>query len=369
MKKKKSTFFRRLAGLFLALTVAFGVTAHVANTWSEKVNELLGVTVAGISRSEKAEDYRYTSGLADPAELILAEIELNTRLAAEGTVALKGQPAVEGRRVTLLGMRSGAKMQFGGSMGELIDASNVITLDTALEKKGFSVNPDMVQFYRDLEKDYAPTRAAGGNVVFDYEDEGSTVGEPPISLYEDRLVGDYRDAAIIVLGRDAGESACFYPGINGIAEPEEFSKSPTGNILSLTDDERDLVKWAERQGFSRIVVLINAGTSMEIEELRQDAAVDSILWIGNPGAYGTLGIASLLSGEVLPSGHLPDTFAVNAALSPAAQNFGICCFNNAEDIETTRNHALRAEWYLVEAEGMPWRPTRNGNSPSSTACT
>ena len=350
--KKTSGFFRRMTSVFLALTVMLGVTAFVANAWTEKVNELLGVTVAGISRSDNPSDYRYTSTMAGPAELIQAEIDLNTRLAAEGSVALKGQPAIEGRRVTLFGMRSGAKMQFGGSMGELIDASNVVTLDTALEKSGFTVNPDMVQFYRDQEKDYAPTRSAGGNVVFDYEEEGAKVGEVPVSLYDERLVGDYTDAAIIVLGRDAGESACFYPGADGLAEPEEFTNSPTGNILSLTNDERDLVNWVKQRGFKKIVVLLNSGTAMEIEELKQDPAVDVMLWIGNPGAYGTFGIARLLSGEALPSGHLPDTFAVNSALSPAARNFGIHTFANPEEIETTKNHGLRAEWYLVELEGI-----------------
>ncbi len=350
--KKSSGFFRRMTGAFLALTVIFGVVAQVANAWSEKVNELLGVTVAGISRSENPSDYLYTSVFSSPAELIRAEKELNTRLAAEGTVALKGMPAIEGRRVTLFGMRSGAKMQFGGSMGELINDENIVTLEAALTENGFAVNPDMAQFYRDKEGDYAPTRVPGGNVVFDYELEGATVGEVPISLYDEKLVGDYTDAAIIVLGRDAGESACFYPGSNGIAEPSEFTQSPTGNILSLTNDERDLVGWVKQRGFKKIVVLINAGTSMEIEELKRDEAISSILWIGNPGAYGTLGIAKLLSGEVLPSGHLPDTFAVNSALSPAAQNFGIYTFDNPDAIETTKNHALRAEWYLVELEGI-----------------
>ena len=90
----------------------------------------------------------------------------------------------------------------------------------------------------------------------------------------------------------------------------------------------------------------------KIEELKQDSAVDAILWIGNPGCYGTYGIAPLLSGAALPSGHLPDTFAVNSALSPAAQNYGIYVFENADDIETTNNNALRSSWYVAELEGI-----------------
>ena len=349
---KKSQLFRGIASICLAIAVIFSVSFSVANAWAGKVDELLGTSKSGIERSMDPADYRYTSDFANGSELIAAEIAYATRVGAEGSVALKGQPAIEGKKVTLFGMRSGAKMQFGGTMGELVDASNVVTLADALTKEGFSVNPDMTQFYADKEADYAPTKTPGGNVVNSYEEQGAAIGEVPVSEYDAGKIGDYKDAAIIVLGRDAGESCCFYPGANGLSKPEEFTNSPTGNILSLSNDERDLVNWVKGQGFSKIVVLLNCGTAMEIEELKQDDAIDSILWIGIPGAYGTYGIAQLLSGSVLPSGHLPDTFAVNSALSPAAQNLGIYVFANADDIETTKNNALRSSWYLVELEGI-----------------
>jgi beta-glucosidase len=356
MKKKR--LFRGLASVFLACAIIFNVVFTVANAWSGKVDELLGTSSTGITRSTDPDDYRYKSDYSKAADLVAAEIAFGTRTSAEGSVALKGLPAIEGRKVTLFGMRSGEKMQFGGSMGELVQTSQAVTLADALTKEGFSVNPDMVKFYQDRVNDYGPVRASGGNIVSSYTDDsgensqGAEIGEVPVSEYNASLLGDYKDAAIIVLGRDAGESCCFYPGLNGLKKPEEFTNSPTGNILSLSNEERDLVNWVKGQGFGRIVVLLNSGTAMEIEELKRDSAVDSILWIGNPGCYGTYGIAQLLSGAVLPSGHLPDTFAVNSALSPAAQNYGIYVFENADDIETTNNNALRSSWYVAELEGI-----------------
>ena len=352
MTKKRNHIFLGLANVFLAILVLFSVVAGVANAWSGRVNELLGTERVSIERSTDPEDYRHPSDFSKPAELIAAEIGYATRLQAEGTVSLKGTPVIKGTKLTLFGMRSGENMQFGGSMGELINASNVVTLDVALQERGFSVNPEMVQFYKDKAAAYAPTKSSGGNVVSSYDGQGAAVGEVPIAEYDAAKIGEYTEAAIIVLGRDAGESACFYPGENGLANPAEFTQSPTGNIFSLTNDERDLVNWVEAQGFEKIVVLLNSGTSMEIEELKRDAGIDSILWIGNPGAYGTYGIADLLKGTTLPSGHLPDTFAVNSALSPAAQNFGIYVFDNIAEIETTNNNALRSDWYLVELEGI-----------------
>ena len=356
--KKRSHVYRGVAGIFLALMIILGVVAQVANNWADKVNELLGASSATIKRSENVADYRFPSDYTNPSDLVVDEILLGTRLSAEGTVALKGLPELPGKNVTLFGMRSGDKMQFGGSMGELVSGVEAVNLANGMAQSGFSINPAMVQFYKDHEADYAPTRSAGGNIVSSYLNDdgenaqGAEIGEVPVSEYDASLLEGYKDAAVIVLGRDAGESACFYPGINGLSNPDEFTLSPTGNILSLSNDERDLVNWVKAQGFGKIVVLLNSASAMEIEELRQDSAIDSILWIGNPGAYGTYGIAQLLSGEVLPSGHLPDTFAVNSALSPAAQNYGIYTFSNVDEIETTKNHALRAEWYLVEAEGI-----------------
>ena len=104
MKKQKSHVFRGLASIFLAILVMFHVVAGVANAWSGKVNELLGITEKGIERSTDPADYRYHSDYAAAAELISAEIDLNTRLAAEGSVVLKGSPALGGKNITLFGM-------------------------------------------------------------------------------------------------------------------------------------------------------------------------------------------------------------------------------------------------------------------------
>ncbi len=350
--KKKSHVFRGLASILLALLVITEIVAGVADAWSGKINELLGTSDASIERSDNPDDYLYRSDFEQPSDLIQAQIDLNTRLAAEGSVVLKGMPGIDGTNVTLFGMRSGDKMQFGGSMGELTDASNIVSLADAMAENGFSVNPDMVQFYKSKEAEYTPGRASGGNVVSSYDDQGATVNEVPVGEYNAADIGDYKDAAVIVFGRDAGESCCFYPGINGLKNPGEFSNSPTGNILSLSNDERDLLSFVKNQGFSKIVVLLNSSSAMEIEELKKDEAVDCVVWIGNPGAYGTYGVAKLLSGEMLPCGHLPDTFAVNSALSPAAQNLGIYTFDNANEIETTTNNALRGSWYLVESENI-----------------
>ncbi len=363
--KKKSNLFRGLTSIFLSLTVISGVVLSVGISWQGRVNELLGISDSAFARSEDPEDYVYRSDYENPTELIEDKIAFNTRMQAEGSVALKGMPKTDGKNVTLFGMRSGENMQFGGTMGAVIDESNIVTLEQALTENGFSVNPATTELFKKKEilDEYEPLKSAGGNVID--LNVGTAVNEIPVSEYEGLSYDGYQDAAIIVLGRDAGESACFYPGAEGTTtfDPEdkdyknpipsdEFANSPTGNILSLSDDERELIYYVKGLGFKKVEVLLNSACAMEIEELKTDEGVDSILWIGNPGAYGTYGIAKLLSGEYLPSGHLPDTYAVNSALSPAMQNYGVYLFTNADEIDTSSNNALRSRWYLMENEGI-----------------
>lgn len=350
--KKKSHIFRGLASITLAIAMITVMVMSVAMSWQGRVNELLGVSVAEVELSKNPEDYYFQSDYDNPADLINAEIALNTRLEAEGAVVMKGMPDVGGTNVSIFGMRSQA-MQYGGTMGSLIEGSQAVRLADAMEKYGFSVNPELVSFYEKLEAEYKPGGAASGNCVD--ANVGTTVNEVPAKEYLNLSTDtfqEYGDAAIVVLGRDAGEGGAYYPGKEGIANQDEFSNSPTGNILSLSNDERAMLNFVKDQGFKKIVVLLNSACALEVEELKTDKAIDCIMWIGNPGCYGNYGIAELLNGSSLPSGHLPDTYAVNSALAPGVQDFGVYTFENADEIETTANNALRASWYLVEQESI-----------------
>lgn len=350
--RKKSYIFRGIAGIFLALMVAFSMVMTVAIQWKTKVNELLGTTTQTITLSDKEDAYYFKSDYSNPEDLVAAEIGLNTRAEAEGAVVLKGTPRIAGMNVSVFGMRS-EKMQYGGSMGSLIETSQAIRLADALMENGFSVNPELISFYEEKTSEYTPVKASGGNCVD--TNEGTTINEVPVKEYMNlsaETMAQYKDAAIVVLGRDAGESACFYAGKDGTADEKEFSNSPTGNILSLSNDERGLINYVKNQGFAKIIVLLNSACAMEIEELKKDDAIDCIMWIGNPGCYGTYGIAQLLNGTILPSGHLTDTYAVNSALAPAMRDYGAYVFKNADEVETTSTNALRARWYLVEEESI-----------------
>ena len=346
---------RGLTGASLALATLFGSVYGVADTWTARVNELLGATAqTGISRSTNAADYTYVSDFDDPNDLVQAEIDYNTRVEEEGATLLKGSPIVDGTKVTLFGMRSGDKMQFGEDMGATISSKQTVGLAEALAGGGFEVNPVMTDFYDRLEKQYAPGQAAGGNMTA--ENVGATINEVPVSEYGQEQIGSYSrysDAAIVVLGRDSTEGCDYYPGGDGIADGSEFDGEGSRNdILTLSDDERDLIAHVERQGFRKIIVLLNADNAMSVDELAEDDAIDSIMWIGTPGCYGTYGIANILAGKAVPSGHLTDTYAADPSKAPAAVNMGAYVFSNAVDTDSSENKSLRSDWYLVENESI-----------------
>ncbi|MFA9378318.1 MAG: glycoside hydrolase family 3 C-terminal domain-containing protein [Lachnotalea sp.] len=91
--------------------------------------------------------------------------------------------------------------------------------------------------------------------------------------------------------------------------------------------------------------------TMEIEELKQDEDIDAILWTGLPGAYGFLGVADVLSGDINPSGHISDTYAVNSLFAPYMVNFGIYTYANSTQAgsKAVLTEENKADWYLVES--------------------
>ncbi|HIT90361.1 MAG TPA: glycoside hydrolase family 3 C-terminal domain-containing protein [Candidatus Merdenecus merdavium] len=336
--RKHMSLFRGLTSVFTFLfLVVMIVQVYATGTYQAKVDEFLGTNSGAVEHSTDLKDYKYQSDYGSPVELLAAEERLNERIEEEGAVLLKGSAddiVVEGEKaVTLFGIRS-FRMQYNGNIGAVTNESLQVRLDEALEEKGISVNQNMIDLYREFLADYNTK-------------DTKAVNEVPVSRLEEFGsidYADYQDAAIVVLGRTCSEAATYFPGEKGIENPEEFSESLTGNILGLSDDERNLINYVKTQGFSKVIVLLNTANTMEIEELKQNDSVDAIMLIGNPSAYGNYGVADILAGNVSPSGHLADTYAVNTAVAPSAVNFGSYEYSNSSDTYSA--------WYQVEAEGI-----------------
>lgn len=374
--KKSRKVFRGLSALFLSTTVGLGSSINVITTWRSSIDYALGT-----SSTVTTSDDKFKSDYETSEELVSAHKNLGERVSEEGSVLLKNENKtlpLSNKKVTLFGMGSQYPL-LGGIMGSTITGEDQIDLVTALTDGGFEVNPTMVDIYKTYGTIQTGEKQGwtGSSPVYGYRPaEFSTPYEPSepamsdytktgkaASNYQDSFA-NYNDAAIVVISRPGSEGSDYYPGATGI----DSSKYGTDSVLSLTTNEKELLNTA-KANFDKVIVLINSGNVMEIEDLKNDKDIDSILYIGFPGAYGMTGVADVLSGEANPSGHLSDTYAVANSNAPASQNFGSIELKDLSKITAPDSlmpglaatsplgsfggePALAANFYLIEAEGI-----------------
>jgi beta-glucosidase len=373
----------RRGAVALALSAGLGLTgAHgVADSWRGTIDSALGTT-----STEQTADDKFTPSIATTDDLVKAHEDLGRRVGQEGTVLMKNEgqalPLAKGAKITLLGM--GSMYPFlGGKMGSEISTEDAVDLVSGLEQGGFEINPTMTGIYETLgaieaEADpNAVTPPWGASVSYKYRPNGFATPYVPNEPSPDTYVSEggasedyassfaeYGDAAIVVLSRPGSEGSDFYPGSTGI-DSETYG---TKNALGICTNERALIQLAE-ENFDKVIVLVNSCSTMELGDLKNDDKISSIVFIGFPGAYGTLGIADVLNGTVSPSGCLPDTYAVDTAMAPAAQNFGSTKLADTSMIKwpsslmgemdtdiaggfLAGSNSTSSACYLIEAEGI-----------------
>lgn len=246
-----------------------------------------------------------------------AAADMNEEIASEGDVLLKNDgalPANGNEKVSI----------FGGVQKSLFGTENSsITVGQAFDEAGFRVNPTLRSFYEST--DYKFVKG---------QEETAFNGSVMSSLRS------YNDLAIIVIsgGNDGGERS---DGSRNTGEVED-NKGADGeeygwehealytdengteykHSLQLTDEEEELVYTVKQAGFKKILVVINSSVPMEIGNLQNDPAINSILWIGRPGANGVKAIPKIVNGTVNPSGKTADIWYKDFTADPTWYNFG-----------------------------------------------
>ena len=243
-------------------------------------------------------------------------------LVQEGAVLLKDQnnalPLAEGTAVNLFGYGSVDPI-YGGSGSGASDTSSNIDLVTGLTNAGFTVNQELVDFY----KKSGVSRAAQKG----FEGSNFTPAEVPAAQYTDTLLQNakaFSDVAIVTISRVGGEGGDLPQDMYAAG----YSKTDDGrHYLELTQDEEDLLALIKAQGFGRVIVLINSSNAMELGFLEDDS-IDAALWIGSLGSTGFNAVGEILSGKVNPSGRLSDTYAYDLTTAPAYWNAGDFTYSN-----------------------------------------
>lgn len=355
-KKSRKVLWSVCTVVFTLLFAVTMIGGPIANSYASIINMVLKTestkTIGDVGETYFEADY------ASAAEQEKAAQEICETAEANGATLLLNRenalPLAQGAKVSLFGTGS-ADFVYGGTGSGSVDSSKALNLKDALEADGFSVNPTVWNFYTTgAGKDYRRQLAPGSLNNYIFDNSGYLINEVPQSVFtnaEWNSVADYGDAAIMVVSRVCGE---------GSDLPWFGTGDGDGNILSLSSEERDILKkLADLKATGQvksIIVLLNVSNPMELDFLEPslcgvDYGVDACLWVGEVGQNGIEAIGDLLNGTVNPSGKLVDTYCYDNLTSPAMQNTYVTSYTNAAEQGLAFKNTCN-EYYEVYQEGI-----------------
>lgn len=366
----KTRCARGLATVTAALTIVAAGTTPILDSRANTLNNWLGTSnykMVTNSEEDVSDGTYFDSEFSSLGEMVDAANKLSVEIAGEGAVLLKNNGALplntESETVTIWGLNSKSPILSGfiGSPVEPNEEEGQVAygLEEALQDRGFRLNATMMDFYASPSLDpYRMSVNFFGSMLMGHaltpnftstytEPKTYTVGEAPASAYTpDVLTSADGTTAIVLLSRDNCEACDYNLNMEAGNSGDRFERP-----LALSEYEKQMLELAKMHS-DKVVVLINSSNPMELEALKEDSEIDSILWVGDPGMNGFLGVADVLSGKVNPAGHLSDTYVANVTSNPAMMNFGIYTYTNNSQESTELKEENKGDWYIVETEGI-----------------
>lgn len=312
--------------LFITITIVVTQVGLISSTF----DILFGSKRAIISESSKIYETEYQN----KQEVLNAANELNVKIALEGSVLLKNEnnalPLSNSNKITVLGKNS-TNLVLGGSGSGGMVSSDSKTIYDSLRNAGFTVNPVAENFYKD--NSLSGSGRGKNPSIGTYDLTGLAIGETPITKYNSEIRNsyqEYNDAAIVVISRIGGEGFDLPRTMRtkyGSNEKISGARSVDDHYLQLDENETLLLKEAN-DNFEKVIVIINASQTMELDFLNNTSHyayqpnIKGAIWIGSPGATGIMALGKLLNGTATPSGRTVDTYAKDFKKDPTWFNFG-----------------------------------------------
>ena len=299
----------------LPLIVAAGVALGIGNGWAfgdgaSTMNTYL-TTPAPADTSAMT---RSASGMGD---------ELAVEVEGEGIVMLENNGTLPLskdtiKKVNVFGHGS-VDWYIMSSGSEMVGTKGHKSYDfnSALEKRGLEVNPDLPAYYKNWHK-----AEGDSNTIMTNLDSYFVIREPSLEvdsqyreLYEQAK--DYSNTAFFVISRHAGENSDCPHYQNKLSSSDSTHKSGS----TVKDEERDYLEisteeeYALRQiaaDFENVIVIENSTNNMTLDFVKDindeiPGGIDAVLNVGVTGGQGALAIPDVVFGDVTPSGHMTDT--------------------------------------------------------------
>lgn len=309
---KKNLFNRVLweclAVCMASLLVIITGIYEIALSQSAAINDALNISGSEIDYSDDPAYQYFKSDYKDKdyAELTEYFQSVAEQIEGEGIVLLKNEndalPLSEKEKVSC--MLSGSnKFNYGSSGSSASNTASYKDLKQALTDVGLEVNQTMWNFYQT-----SSSRKKIGDTYLINETSYDAIPSAAKTSLEDY------GTVIVTIARSSGE---------GSDISATRSDGEDGSYLSLSEEEISVLQgltMLKNQGkIEKIVVLLNSSATVQLDFLsRNGIDVDACLWVGNVGSAGINAVAKVLTGKIVPSGKLSDTYAKDNFSSPAA---------------------------------------------------
>lgn len=314
-------------GLLAVLAcIAVGAAVAMFGVFSDQLDKAFP---APVEKDESTQE-SYDNGLAAAQEI-----------EEEGAVLLKNDGALpmENTKINLLGYGAYNPVYGGTGSGGSSYTENRTDFVTAFSDAGIEVNPATAAVYQGdgdegantFEVDFSiPEAPATEELAAEYGVDFKYTGDASFEAMR-----EYSDTAVIVISRKGGEGSDLP---TSMAQYGRTASDQAKHYLELNDAELSLMEQAKGT-FERVIVLINSGNALELGFVEDDGAgdasatgdVDAALWVGDPGDVGTRAVASILKGEVNPSGRTADIYPYAVETTPSFYNFDTYTYTNSSD--------------------------------------
>lgn len=331
MNKKLVILWSVLAGVFALLLIAMCIGSPIADHYSSQLNSFFNIVpyeriedefaaeqdsqyykpkFSRLASDSEKEEMRENNQpvfnyIADKDALYENDKLEMRKVAADGAVLLWNENGAlpltnKSETINFYGGRSVNWCYVtDGSGGTRM--SEHPTIRTAFEELGYTVNGSLWSWYQGHS--YGTGTGGVNETPWDAQIEDSTSG----------------GVGIYVISRKGSEGSDL--AMTG-------SDGANGNLTALSAAEVDhlnnLVRMKREGKLSRVIVLLNTvSMGVQFDVLSTyEGDVDACVWVGLGGTSGPAAAADVVTGEVVPSGKLADTFVYDSMSAPSTENNG-----------------------------------------------
>ena len=223
---------------------------------------------------------------------------------AEGCVLLRNEgkvlPFRKDEKVAVFGRIQLDYYKSGTGSGGMVNVSHVVGITEGLLESGaVEVNRELLKVYEEWCMEHPFDLGTGWGA------EPWSQKEMPLSDALCEKTAAESEVALVILGRTAGE--------------DQDNRAEKGAYF-LSDGEDEMLAKV-RKYFKKMVVLLNVGGLIDMSFVTKYEP-EAVLYGWQGGMLGGTGTAQVLTGQVSPSGKMPDTIAYAIEDYPSHPNFG-----------------------------------------------